>query len=139
MIKLELPQCMRHMLTWCRDHYTPLDDTAIPTGEIAPVAGTPFDFTEAHPIRESVKQVHGGIDHNFVLFGMGRQAKFIVKAGAASNTCAPAALFSWRPKTLSLRPWSILQLAKREPLQCSSAHGLVCMHACLHGTWPQLT
>ena len=77
----------------CRDHYTPLDDTAIPTGEIAPVAGTPFDFTEAHSIRDAVGQVPGGIDHNYVLFGMGRQAKFIVKAGAASNTCAPT--FFW--------------------------------------------
>ena len=71
-----------------RDHYTPLDETAIPTGEIVPVAGTPFDFTEAHAIGEAIRQVPGGFDHNYVLFGMGRQAKFIVKSGAASNTCA---------------------------------------------------
>jgi aldose 1-epimerase len=71
-----------------RDHYTPLDDSAIPTGEIAPVAGTPFDFSEAHRIGDAISQVPGGYDHNYVLFGMGRQAKFIVKAGAASSTCA---------------------------------------------------
>jgi hypothetical protein len=72
-----------------RDHYTPLEETAIPTGEIAPVAGTPFDFSDEHTIRESIGQVPGGYDHNYVLFGMARQAKFIVKNGAASNTCAP--------------------------------------------------
>ena len=69
-----------------RDHYTPLDNTQVPTGEIAPVAGTPFDFSEEHPIRERFSEVPGGYDHSYVLFGMGRQAKFIVKNGAASNS-----------------------------------------------------
>jgi hypothetical protein len=81
-----------------RDHYTPLDETAIPTGEIVPVAGTPFDFTEAHAIGEGIGQVPGGFDHNYVLFGMGRQAKFIVKAGAASNTCVPSQIWLCAPR-----------------------------------------
>lgn len=68
----------------CRDHHTPLNESQVPTGEIVPVASTPFDFTEEHPIRESFAHVPGGYDHSFVLFGMGRQAKFIVKNGAAS-------------------------------------------------------
>ncbi|KAK9909437.1 hypothetical protein WJX75_002259 [Coccomyxa subellipsoidea] len=75
-----------HTLYINGDHYTPLEETAIPTGEIAPVAGTPFDFSDEHTIRESIGQVPGGYDHNYVLFGMARQAKFIVKNGAASNT-----------------------------------------------------
>ncbi|CAL8467654.1 g7192 [Coccomyxa elongata] len=74
-----------HTLYINGDHYTPLDETAVPTGEIVSVVGTPFDFTEEHSIRESIGQVPGGYDHNYVLFGMGRQAKFIVKNGAASN------------------------------------------------------
>ena len=53
------------------DHYTPIDDTLIPTGEIAPVAGTPFDFREFHKIGERVDQLNDkpgkGYDHNFVL------------------------------------------------------------------------
>ena len=53
------------------DHYTPVDDTLIPTGEIAPVAGTPFDFREFHKIGERVDQLDDkpgeGYDHNFVL------------------------------------------------------------------------
>jgi len=55
------------------DHYTPTDATQIPTGVIAPVAGTPFDFT--HPtaigahIRAGVAQIllAQGYDHNWVL------------------------------------------------------------------------
>lgn len=47
--------------------YTPNDPTAIPTGEIAPVAGTPYDFTSATPIGARIDQVEGGYDLNFVL------------------------------------------------------------------------
>jgi aldose 1-epimerase len=53
------------------DHYTPVDETLIPTGEIAPVAGTPLDFREFHKIGERVNQLDDkpgkGYDHNFVL------------------------------------------------------------------------
>lgn len=54
--------------------YTPVrDNQAIPTGEIAPVQGTPFDFREVKPIGRDIEadceQLHftGGFDHNFVL------------------------------------------------------------------------
>lgn len=43
----------------CSDHYTPVTDVQIPTGEIAPVAETPFDFTFAHPVGERIAQVPG--------------------------------------------------------------------------------
>ena len=63
----------------CRDHYLPVDDVQIPTGEIAAVACTPFDFTSAHTVGERIDQVPaappGGYDHNLVLFGLGPQAK----------------------------------------------------------------
>lgn len=54
-------------------HYTPVDSTLIPTGEIAPLAGTPLDFSKPTPIgariRDNFQQlVFGrGYDHNFVL------------------------------------------------------------------------
>ncbi|KXZ52200.1 hypothetical protein GPECTOR_10g831 [Gonium pectorale] len=79
------------------DHYTPVSASLIPTGEIAPVAGTPFDFTAAEPgsslpahsVGSRIEQVPGaapgGYDHNFVLFGMGAQARFITKNGMASE------------------------------------------------------
>lgn len=53
--------------------YTPIDSTLIPTGELAPVAGTPFDFTTAHTIGKLIDQENvqlkngGGYDHNWVL------------------------------------------------------------------------
>jgi aldose 1-epimerase len=55
------------------DHYTPVDETLIPTGEIAPVEDTPFDFTRSTAIGERIRDGHEqivigrGYDHNFVL------------------------------------------------------------------------
>ncbi len=63
---------LRHALLLRASHYTPIDDSLIPTGEIAPVAGTPFDFTEARVIGDRIGQANeqlgfaGGYDHNFI-------------------------------------------------------------------------
>ncbi len=51
--------------------YTLVDEGLIPTGQIAPVAGTPFDFTKPAVIGARIAQVPGGYDHNFVLRGGG--------------------------------------------------------------------
>jgi aldose 1-epimerase len=58
-----------HELTIDADSYTPVDTGLIPTGEIRPVADSPFDFTTPHTIGERIAQVEGGYDHNFVLRG----------------------------------------------------------------------
>lgn len=55
-----------HVLAINADHYTPVDATLIPTGAIAPVAGTPLDFRTPTPIGARIAQA-GGYDHNFVL------------------------------------------------------------------------
>jgi aldose 1-epimerase len=64
---------LQHVLTLNADRYTPVDSTLIPTGELASVAGTPFDFRaptaigariDAHD--EQIRRGHG-YDHNFVL------------------------------------------------------------------------
>ena len=52
------------------DAYTPVDAGLIPTGELKPVVGTPFDFRTATVIGERIKETGGtpvGYDHNFVL------------------------------------------------------------------------
>jgi aldose 1-epimerase len=49
------------------DSYLPVDKGLIPTGKIAPVEGTPFDFLQPTPIGERIDQVPGGYDHCFVL------------------------------------------------------------------------
>lgn len=62
-----------HELQLMASNYTPVDETLIPTGEIAPVAGTPLDFTTPHPIGERIRDdfeqlvIGRGYDHNFVL------------------------------------------------------------------------
>lgn len=61
-----------HLLTLDASRYTPVDDTLIPTGEIAPVNGTPMDFTEPTAIGLRVDEVGPeptGYDHNWVLEG----------------------------------------------------------------------
>jgi aldose 1-epimerase len=65
------PTILDHELRIAADHYTPVDETLIPTGEIAPVEGTPLDFREFHKIGERVDQLNDkpgkGYDHNFAL------------------------------------------------------------------------
>ncbi|WP_051719885.1 aldose epimerase family protein [Anditalea andensis] len=58
---------LNHELTIYGDHYTPVDETLIPTGDIVEVNNTPFDFTSAHKIGERIAQVEGGYDHNYVI------------------------------------------------------------------------
>lgn len=63
-----------HYLLLSASNYTPvIDSAAIPTGEIATVKGTPFDFTQEKTIgqdinadNEQLKAV-GGYDHNYVI------------------------------------------------------------------------
>jgi aldose 1-epimerase len=62
-----------HLLTIDADRYTPVDDTLIPTGELAPVQGTPFDFRKPTAIGARIEQSNAqlkngkGYDHNWVL------------------------------------------------------------------------
>lgn len=58
---------LKHELMINAETYTPVDDKLIPTGELAPVQGTPMDFTTPHSIGERLSQVKGGYDHNYVL------------------------------------------------------------------------
>lgn len=58
---------LNHTLMIDADHYTPVDTTLIPTGEIKSVKGTPFDFTKPEAIGARIDSVPGGYDHNFVL------------------------------------------------------------------------
>lgn len=62
-----------NVLTINASHTTPVDSVLIPTGEIAPVEGTPFDFREPHTIGERIGADNaqlrngGGYDHNWVI------------------------------------------------------------------------
>jgi aldose 1-epimerase len=66
------------------DKYTPTDKTLIPTGELKPVAGTPFDFTKPEEIGSRISQIDiGGYDINYVLNG---EAGKLRKVAALKDT-----------------------------------------------------
>jgi aldose 1-epimerase len=62
-----------HVLTLKATAFTPVDSFMIPTGEMRPVAGTPFDFNTPHAIGERINDKYDqlilgrGYDHNFIL------------------------------------------------------------------------
>lgn len=66
-----------HELQLHAERFTPVDETLIPTGELAAVADTPFDFREPRRIGERIRDDHQqliygqGYDHNWVLDGAG--------------------------------------------------------------------
>ena len=68
---------LRHRLKLNANRFTPVDATAIPTGKLQSVRGTPFDFTRFHSIGARIGQKNEqltrgkGYDHNFVLNGRG--------------------------------------------------------------------
>lgn len=74
-----------HLLLINASHYTPVIEGLIPTGEFAPVEGTPFDFRTlaiiGSRINEDYQQLEYGFgyDHNFVLDGEGLKTAAIVK------------------------------------------------------------
>lgn len=56
-----------HSLKLHADRFTPVNEQLIPTGDIAPVEDTPFDFTDYKRIGDEIGSVEGGYDHNFVI------------------------------------------------------------------------
>ena len=62
-----------HVMVINASNTTPVDTYLIPTGEVADVTGTPFDFRQPHAIGERINQENeqlkngGGYDHNWVL------------------------------------------------------------------------
>jgi aldose 1-epimerase len=68
-----------HELLLSADRFTPIEQTLIPTGELRPVGGTPFDFTKATVIGARIEQddqqlrFGHGYDHNWVLRHSGTQ------------------------------------------------------------------
>jgi aldose 1-epimerase len=79
-----------HQLKINAKRYTPVDKNLIPTGELAPVAGTPFDFLKPTAIGARINadneqlKLGRGYDHNWVLDGDGK--KVVVAAEAYEPT-----------------------------------------------------
>ncbi|WP_407309167.1 aldose epimerase family protein [Pseudomonas sp. nanlin1] len=73
---------LKQVATLHAAHYTPVTEKLIPTGELAPVAGTPMDFRQPtaigkhiaadHPQLKFAEPKHGGFDFNWVLDSKGK-------------------------------------------------------------------
>ncbi len=69
---------LKHELMLAADRFTPVNATLIPTGELRPVAGTPFDFRKPAAIgarindKDQQLEYGRGYDHNFVLNSGGK-------------------------------------------------------------------
>ncbi len=74
-----------HSLQLFAEYYLPVDQTQIPTGEMAPVVESPFDFSVPKLIGARIHEVGAGYDHNFVISG-------------APNSLRPVALV-YEPRT----------------------------------------
>lgn len=68
------PNVLDHQVTLNADRYVAVNETLIPTGDLKPVKGTPFDFTTPHAIGERIGKVEGGYDHTWVFSRNGGKA-----------------------------------------------------------------
>ena len=81
-----------HDLTIAGDHFTPVDAELIPTGVIASVRDTPFDFRTATPIGARVDNGHvqlrhgHGYDHTIVLRPRARGPSIVLRAPRSGRT-----------------------------------------------------
>lgn len=81
-----------HVLQVFADRYTPFDDTACPTGEVAAVDGTPMDFRQPVRIGDRIDDKFfapgRGIDNNFVLRKQGskKMPELAARLSAAGRT-----------------------------------------------------
>lgn len=78
-------QILGHELMLNCDKYLPIDPTSIPTGELATVEGTPFDFREPHAIGDQINAIKQpphetkGYDHCYVVNGKPGELRLAAK------------------------------------------------------------
>jgi aldose 1-epimerase len=91
------PDILDHEVRIFADSYTPVDGDKVPTGEIAPVAGTDYDFTKARPIRRMKDGARFVYDINY--------------AAAADKAAAPRPL----ARLASAKSGVVLDVTSTEP------------------------
>lgn len=81
-----------HELTLVADKLVPVDRTLIPTGELTPVAGTPFDFLKPHKVGERINDANDaqikygkGYDHCWVFTDTSNQLKNVASVYEATT------------------------------------------------------
>ena len=87
-----------HQLKLNASRFTPVDKMLIPTGELAPVASTPFDFRKPTPIGERINadneqlKFGKGYDHNWVL---DRSGEALAEAAEVYDSASGRVLQVW--------------------------------------------
>jgi aldose 1-epimerase len=90
-----------HLLQLHADRYTPVDAALIPTGELSPVAGTPFDFRAPKAVGQEIRvsdpqlALGKGYDHNWVLAGSAPRAGDLVQAAVLHEPHSGRTLEVW--------------------------------------------
>ena len=90
-----------HVLQLNAEHYTPVDETAIPVGELAPVAGTPFDFRAPKAVGADIRSNHQqiqfgkGYDHNWVIQRPAPDDQSLVQAAELSDPLSGRRMQVW--------------------------------------------
>jgi aldose 1-epimerase len=72
---------MGHLMTIPAEHYTPVDENLIPTGELRPVQGTVFDFRQATAVGQRVRDA----SDQQIVFGRGYDHNWVVSRRAAAE------------------------------------------------------
>ncbi|MBT5185310.1 MAG: galactose mutarotase [Kordiimonadaceae bacterium] len=78
-----------HEMMLNADHYTPINVALIPTGEIAPVSGTPMDFTSPKAIGRDI-----AMDHQQLEFGLGYDHNWVLNKSAEGEMTLAASVYS---------------------------------------------
>jgi len=95
-----------HVLALAASRYTPVNAGLIPTGELAPVAGTPFDFRAPHTIGERI-----ALPNEQLRFGAGYDHNFVLDKPAAAATTQP----SLAATVLEPKSGRVLEVLTTEP------------------------
>jgi aldose 1-epimerase len=80
-----------HLLQLAADRFTPVDSGLIPTGDLKPVAGTPFDFRKSTAIGARIERddeqlkLGKGYDHNWVLNKKGAELSLAARVEEPSS------------------------------------------------------
>jgi len=82
------------VLTIPADRYTPINAGLIPTGQLAPVAGTPFDFRKPTAIGKRI-----GEDNEQLRFGKGYDENFVLNQTGGNSSALHEAARALDPKS----------------------------------------
>jgi len=77
-----------HQLTLNADFFTPIDSTLIPTGELAPVENTPFDFRKPTLIGERINS-----EHQQIKYGLGYDINYVLVKGEDQTRTLAATVY----------------------------------------------